>query len=282
MNDMLVLSIEIALTLVLLWLGKWLQDVLTTFDDDHELFSNDNPSLGIAKAGYYLAIAIALKSLFMGEGNGGLDEIRNFFIYGCLTLLLLNISTFITDRYIMCDLTLYDEICKERNDGVSWSLLGCYLGSAFILQGAMSGDDVGLLQSCIEVILYFSLGQAMLLLANFLFCKNHSMHRQSIGTGNAAAGISFGGYMTATGFCIGTMSKGNLHLNLSDVSYFVATSISAVIILMALRTFIFNHLFAGGTSLTREVYEDRNSAAGWIVALGSIGVAQLFAQLLTA
>ncbi len=282
MNEMLVLGAETALTLVLIWLGKWLQDVLTTFDDDHELFSNDNPSLGVAKAGYYLAIAVALKSLFMGEGSGGLEEIRNFFIYGCLTLLLLNISTYITDRFIMSHLTLYDEICKERNDGVSWSLLGCYLGAAFILQGAMSGDDVGLLQSCIEVILYFTLGQAMLLLANFFFCKLCPQHRKAIDSGNAAAGISFGGFMTATGLCIGTMSKGNLHLNVSDVSYFVSTSISATVILIALRHFLFNHLFAGGTSLNREIYEDRNSAAGWIVALGSIGVAQLFAPLLIA
>jgi uncharacterized membrane protein YjfL (UPF0719 family) len=123
------------------------------------------------------------------------------------------------------------------------------------------------------------LGQAILFVAHLLFNKLCACHKEAISASNTSAGISFGGFMAATGLCVGAMSQGNLTLNATDVSYFLGLSVVSVVVLLSLRHTLFDWIFAGGTSLSKEIYEDKNSAAGWIVAFASIGLAQLFVQL---
>jgi uncharacterized membrane protein YjfL (UPF0719 family) len=271
---MIILS-ELILVIFFLFGGKWLQDVITTFDDDHELFTNDNPCLGIAKAGYYLAIAISCKALFLGQGSGDWTGVRDFAIYGILSLLLLNIATITADRFILRSVKIYDEICTKRNEAVAWTLLGCYVGSAFILQGAMSGDDMPLAQSLVEVCCYFAIGQLALTGGALAYFKLHPDQNNAFALNNTSAGLSFAGYLIALGYGIGGLSHGNLHLNLTDISLFAGASVACIVVILAARRYLFRFLFANGTSLNREITEDQNSAAGWIMGLGSIGFSQL-------
>lgn len=270
----MIFATEIVITLLLILAAKWFQDVLTTFDDDHELFTNDNPALGIAKSGYYFSVCVSLSGLFLGMGTGDWYEVRDFAIYGVLALVLINISTYTVAVFILRDFKVYDLICKNRNEAIGWSLFGAYLGSAFILRGALSGDDRPLEETILEIILYYALGQGLLLLASALFAITHKEHKEALSSENTAAGISFGGFLVAIGFLTGGMSQGTLHINVNDMLYFGISCLVAVGSQMILR-YLFSWLFASGICLRKEIYEDRNRAAGWIVALGSVGMAQL-------
>ena len=106
----MILVIEFIITISLLALAKWTQDRFTTFNDDHELFKVDNAALGIAKAGYYLALFIALSGLFLGEGSADWIEVRDFVIYGLLSLALINIATATVDLIIMKQFKIYEQI----------------------------------------------------------------------------------------------------------------------------------------------------------------------------
>jgi uncharacterized membrane protein YjfL (UPF0719 family) len=283
--------VEVLITLVLIGLAKWLQDVLTVFDDDHELFTADNPALGIAKAGYYLSVMIALSGLWMGYGTGDWYEVGNFAVFGLLALVLMNISTVTVDRCILRNYKVYDLICGKRNEAVGWALAGSYLGSAFILRGAVSGDEVAFVEEgvigarpmgmmVLEVIAYFALGQIVLILASELFDKINSPHHDALERGNASAGISFAGFLSAIGLIIGGMNKGPdgplpLHLNGPDLFFFTVSSIVAIIALALIRRYAFPWMLSGGHCLREEIYRDQNKAAGFIMAFASLGLSQL-------
>ena len=271
----MIIFCEILLVLCFLVAGKWLQDLLTTFDDDHELFTNDNPCLGIVKAGYYLAIAIACRALFLGQGQGGWLEVRDFAVYGIAILILLNCATLTIDKVILRNIKIFDEICNKRNESVAWALFGGYVSSAFVIQGAMSGDDVELGQSLIEVGLYFVLGQLILMAGAQVFFNVHRQQLEAFGKKNAAAGLSFAGFLVASGYIIGGLNHGTLHLNWEDILFFISSSTGAMTLILVARIAVFRYLFAWKVSLHREIYEDQNSAAGWIMGLGSVGFAQL-------
>jgi|SaaInlStandDraft_1057018.scaffolds.fasta_scaffold60919_2 uncharacterized membrane protein YjfL (UPF0719 family) len=272
---MLIVISEVLITLVLIGLAKWLQDVLTVFDDDHELFTADNPALGIAKAGYYLSVMVSLSGLWMGYGTGDWYEVANFVVYGVLALVLINISTLSVDYCILRNYKVYDLICGKRNEAVGWALAGSYLGSAFILRGAISGDDIGLTWGVIEILVYYSLGQLVLMIAAELFERFNKPHHNALEVGNASAGISFAGFLAAIGLIVGGMSKGNLHFNGPDLLFFAESSIGAIAALLLIRHYAFPWMLSGGHCLRKEIYVDSNKAAGFIIAFGSLGLAQL-------
>ena len=266
---------EIAITFLIIFLAKWLQDVMTTFDDDHELFTNDNPALGIAKAGYYVAIIIATKALFEGHGTGDWYEVRDFAIYGALNLVLLNVATYSTDHLILKKFTLYDEICGQRNFSIAWVLTGCYIGSAFILNGAMSGDDGDLVKSLLEVICYFVVGQVILAIGAWVFFKVNGKQDHAISQKNEAAGISMAGFLIGVGIIVGGMSKTSHGINASDLLRMLTISLISIAYLIVLRLTAFRYLFANGHHLRNEIYDDKNNAAGWILGFCTVAIAQL-------
>ena len=272
--------LEVILAFFGIFIAKWLQDVLTRFDDDHELFTADNPALGIAKAGYYLGLFIAFRGLFMGEGLSGWPGIRDFSLYILLTLILLNISVITTDRFILNRFKIYDLICKDRNEGVAWALVGTYIASASILAGAMSGDDVPLLLSCAEITGYFIASQLLLIVAALFFrLFNKSIH-DDLAKGNSAAGISFCGFLAAIGIILGSHASGNMTLAPQDLCSFGGYSLGSIVFLVICRKLLFNYLFASGHNLQKEVFDDQNRAAGWIYASGSIGLALMVTEVL--
>jgi len=272
---MVIVLAEVVITLALIGLAKRLQDVLTVFDDDHELFKEDNPALGIAKAGYYLSVMVALSGLWIGSGTGDWLEVRNFIVYGLLTLVLINISTLSVEYCILRNYKVYDLICGRRNEAVGWALAGSYLGSAFILRGAISGDDIGLYWSVFEILVYYGLGQLALMVAGELFERFHPSHHHALEVGNSAGGLSFAGFLMAIGMIIGGMSKGTLHLNGPDLLLFAEYSLGAIASLLVIRHYALPWLLSGGHCLKEEIYADHNKAAGFILAFSTLGVAQL-------
>jgi uncharacterized membrane protein YjfL (UPF0719 family) len=272
---MTIALVEIAITILLIFLAKWLQDVLTTFDDDHELFTNDNPSLGIAKAGYYVAIIIATKALWEGQGSGDWWEVRDFVVYGALNIILLNAATYSSGQLILRKFNIYHQICEHRNHSISWVLAGCYIGSAFILNGAMAGDDGQLYQSLLEVVCYFISGQLILAMGALVFFKVHQKQSHAIESSNEAAGLAMAGYLIGLGLIVGGLSKNHHALSVADFAFNMATSAASIILLMSVRLFLFPYIFANGHALQKEVFEDKNNAAGWILGLTTIAFAQL-------
>jgi len=276
----MIILIEILISILLLVLAKWTQDKFTKFDDDHELFQQDNPALGISKAAYYLGLCIALSGLFIGEGVGTWEEVKDFCLYGLLSLALINVATATVDLIIMKNFKIYEQICQHRNEGVAWVLAGSYISSAIILRGAMSGDDKPLLISTVEILAYFFLGQIILILMSLCYeciMPNVQSHLEK---GNKASGISLAGYLVAVGIIMGAMGSGNIELDKASIIEYITLSFQALIVLVLLRKFAFKWIFANGHCLVEEIQSDQNRAAGWITAFGCIGIAILLSAAL--
>lgn len=272
--------VEFGIVCLLIFIAKLVRDKLTHFDDDHELFKNDNPALGIAKAGYYLALFIAFRGLISGESYGDWMAIGQFAVYGVLVLTLLNIANFTVDKVVLNQFKLTDEIGVNRNEGAAWALCGGYLASASVLAGAASGDAVdSLIDGLAEVGVYFVFGQVILVVAAKAFFVVYKNMQKEIHDGNIAAGISLGGFLAAIGIILGSQSSGDMGINKGDFLDFFVYSIIGIIFLIISRLFIFNFIFASGVSLKKEIFEDKNRAAGWISAMGSIGMALLLNAL---
>lgn len=276
----IILISEIIICLILLFLAKWVQDRFTTFDDDHELFKVDNTALGISKAGYYLSVFIALCGLFLGVGLGNWIEVRDFAVYGFLCLALINVATYTTDLMILKNFKIYDQICGKQCEAVAWALAGSYIGSACILKGAVSGDDEPLANGILEIVIFFILGQIVLIGTAKAYQWIMPDLHDHLESGNVASGLSFAGYLIAVGIILGEQGSGNMTLSSETLGEYVLYSAISLLLLTVIRKYGFRFMFAAGESLLKEIEVDENQAAGWITALCSIGLALLLSKAL--
>lgn len=272
---------ELILVFIFIFLAKYIRDKITKFDDDHELFTNDNPALGIAKAGYYLALFITFRALFIGEGLQGWVGLCEFALYGIINIVLINLSNFIVETCVLYKFKIYHQICDQRNEAVAWVLCGAYLSSASVLAGAMSGDDHHLIHSAQEVLFYYLIGQCSIIITAYIFYLKNKSHHQYLENSNTAYGISFGSYILSIGLLIGHQGSGNLSLTPDDLLTFSTYSVLAVILFISFQYFFLNRIFSGKFDILKEVQSDKNRAAGWIIAMSNLGLAFLINAFLS-
>ncbi len=69
----------LAIVLVALWIGKLINDLLTRYKVDEELTGKKNASVGVAMAGYYIGLAIAIMGVIVSPRNEPMFNIRSDF-----------------------------------------------------------------------------------------------------------------------------------------------------------------------------------------------------------
>jgi len=69
----------LGVVLVAVWIGKLVHDLLTRYKIDEELTDKNNAAVGVALAGYYIGLAIAISGVVMGPTSEVLFNIRSDF-----------------------------------------------------------------------------------------------------------------------------------------------------------------------------------------------------------
>ncbi len=273
-QDLIATGIYLISAFVLFWLGKLIMDLTTrSYSVRDELVEKDNAALGVAMAGYYFGLVMAIGGTLSGPSQGLENDLIDIGIYGVLSILLMNLSRLVNDRLILHGFKIRDELIDDQNAGTGVVIAASYIATGLVIFGAVSGEIGGI----VTTVIFWALGQIALVLAGLVYewITPYSIHDE-IEQDNVAAGVAFAGALVGIGVIVFHASAGDFiswTVNLQD---FAIEVIAGLILLPIVRT-IADVILLPGQKLTDEIanQEHPNLGAGFIEATSYIGASFL-------
>ena len=273
-QDLIATGIYLISAFVLFWIGKLVKDLTTTsYSVREELVEKDNVALGVAMAGYYFGLIMAIGGTLSGPSQGLENDLIDIGIYGLLAIILLNLSRLVNDGLILHGFKIRDELIDDQNAGTGVVVAASYIATGLVIFGAVSGEIGGI----VTTVVFWALGQAALVLAGLVYewITPYSIHDE-IEKDNVAAGVAFAGALVGIGVIVFHASAGNFiswTVNLQDF----AIEVVAGLILLPIARFISDVILLPGQKLTDEIanQEHPNLGAGVIEATSYVGASFL-------
>ena len=273
-QDLIATGIYLISAFVLFWIGKLVKDLTTTsYSVREELVEKDNVALGVAMAGYYFGLILAIGGTLSGPSQGLENDLIDIGIYGLLAIILLNLSRLVNDGLILHGFKIRDELIRDQNAGTGVVIAASYIATGLVIFGAVSGEIGGI----VTTVAFWALGQAALVLAGLVYewITPYSIHDE-IEKDNVAAGVAFAGALVGIGVIVFHASAGDFiswTINLQDF----AIEVVAGLILLPIVRFISDVILLPGQKLTDEIanQEHPNLGAGFIEATSYVGASFL-------
>ena len=260
---------------VLFFIAKVVNDLLhKEYRLTHELVEKDNPALALALVGYYGGMVVALGGTLVGPSAGLVNDLIDLGLYGLLAIVLLNISWYLCDWFILPRFKISDELIRDRNQGTGAVSAGVSMASGFIIYGAVQGQGGGV----VTAVVYWAVGQLILIIGGRLYdlITSYSVHDE-IEKDNVAAGISFGGALASIGVVIGLSATGDFTSWSESLVDFITYSVIGLVLLAVIR-FLTDKVLLPGVKLSDEIanQETPNQGAAYIEAMSYIAAAFIF------
>ncbi len=273
--------------ILFIFLAKRLDDWRTKHFNDDRHIDDGNVAVGLRRAGLYLGLAIAMAGALSGGTSGFWLDLVQLLVDGLLITGLLFASRFINDLVMMGHMDNDAECIKEFNlpDGrtvtgntaLGMVEAGMYIATGFILNGSLSGDGGSFFQSLLSAILFFGLGQIVLLIFGLLYEVITPFNvRHEIEKNNLAAGIGLGGILIAMGIILMASLSGPFNGWRSDLAGFALYTVFGMALLLGFRALV-DWILLPTTDITTEIKADQNVAALVVVESALIAVAVIIA-----
>lgn len=247
----------------------WLTGKLEGYDPGNELLMRDNPALGLRYALFAIAVVFSLLGIFdRAQGDGGAVD---FIIHASLATLLLYISRFFNDWFILYHFRNNREVVQEKNLAVALVEGATYLASAYVIGGAFYDWESG----ATTAILWFFIGQLLLVLLTSLYRLVARGTDQALDQQNLAVGISLAAFLLAGGMICGTIISGPSSGWRQDL-VIVAAYLAVWAATMLAAHWLSDRLMIRGTRMGDEVKEQSNIAAALFKAVIFIAVTMGF------
>ncbi len=266
----------VAMYFVLFLLAKWFKDLLSPYKINDELTKTDNLAIALTMSGYYLGTAAIFVGALFGPTQGMQADLLAVGGYSLLGLALLNASRWFNDKVILRKFCDTHQLVAERNVGVGAVQFGVYVATGLIAAGAVSGQGGGVISS----LVFFVLGQISLFIFTLIYEKfsPYDIHEE-LEKKNIACGVAFGGHLIALSIVVMNATSGDFQDWKTDLTMFGAANIIAFIFLPFIRV-VMDRLVVRGSSLGREIKEDRNIGAGFLEATIAISFAIILTRLI--
>jgi uncharacterized membrane protein YjfL (UPF0719 family) len=264
-------SVILLEVIALVWIGRRVLEIATRTRFKQELLVKDNPAAGVALAGYYLSLFIALSGLLAGEPGTLIADLRITGIHGLTAIAALVLSAFLWRPIVQ--LRLREDILVARNVGAGLVSASILVATGLVYRGAVHLQD----EHPGVVAAFFALGEGALLvyLLVYEWLTPYDVYGEIADKGNVAAAISFSGATIAAGLILGNAVEGEF-LGWQESIEDALLYMTPLLALPLARWILVNGMILGFGSVNREVAEDRNPAAGAVEAAAYVGVA-LFA-----
>lgn len=268
----------LVIVLVAVWIGKLVRDLLTRYKINEELTDKNNASVGVALAGYYVALAIAIAGVLAGAGTGDLwKDALLVGIYSLVAIVLLNISALVNDKLILYKFDNQKELVDDQNSGTGATMAGSYLATGLIVNAAVSGEAAGeWWKGLLACLVFFVLGQVVLVLAGLWYqlITKYDIHKVIGDDKNVAAGIGFGGFLFAIGYVVKAAMTGDSTSWAVDLVSF-ALYVVIAFVLLTIGRLITDKVFLPKAKISDEIGNQGNIAAASIAAAIYIVIAVL-------
>lgn len=188
--------IYLGASFLLFFIGKLFYQLLHKgFNIDHELVEKDNLAFSVAHIGYYISLIIVIAAVFSGEALLHVyQDLIEIGIYGIVSILLLNISIWISDRIILRKFQLKKQIIDDQNLGLGLVEGAICIANGLVIYGVLVDNS----DHFWEMLLLWAIAQIILGLITLVYNKitPYDIY-QHIHNNNAAVGIGFAGAIIA-------------------------------------------------------------------------------------
>jgi len=272
LDTLLTAAVLIVGFFVVFYVGKLVNDLLhREYKLTEELVQKDNAALALAVAGYYFGLVLALGGTLTGPSRGIVDDLIDLGIYGAMAIVLLNISWYLCDRLILYKFKVSDELIRDQNLGTGAVSAAVSVASGFILYGSIQGEG----GTIWTVLVYWAIGQAILILAGFVYqwITSYDVHAE-IEKDNVAAGVGFGGALAAVGAIIGLAGEGDFTSYSHDLPRYLGYAAVGLVLLPIIR-FLTDRVLLPGVKLSDEIarQDKPNLGAAYIEAFSYLAAA---------
>ena len=234
----------------------------------------DNPAVGIRFGLFLLASTIPFLNLLEPSGAGLKEDFNVLAFYGLVSVVLLIVAREVNDRLILYKFSNDAEVIGKRNTSVAVVEGASYLATAFIVSGAFSNVDAGIGAA----LIWFLVGQCVLVVLDNIYSIAVPGLQEALASQDLACALSLGGFLLAGGMALGAAISGESFgwtQDAIDVAYFLGVWFLLIIVVH----FVMNRLFLPGTSLRKELLNDRNVGAGLIEAVLFISVTLFYIRV---
>src|SRR5215471_7634169 len=234
----------------------------------------DNPAIGVRFRLFLMASAIPFIGLLEPSGGGLRQDFDVVAFYGLISIVLLIVSREVNDKLILYKFSNDAEVIGKKNTSVAIVEGASYLGTAFIVSGAFANVDAGIGAA----LIWFALGQCVLVVLDNIYSVVAPGVQQALAEQNLACAFSLGGFLVSGGIALGSAISGESYgwvQDSIDVGYFLALWFAVI----AVIHLTMNRLFLPGTTVRKELFVDRNVAAGIIEAVVFITVTLFYVKV---
>ena len=265
-NAVLTSLIYVIASCIMLFLSKIIFNKLYPYKIDEQI-KECNCTPIIAFCGYIAGIAVILIGAFIGPSTQNFKyDLMMYVLYSILGIILMNISSIVTDKVMLYKFSTAKEMAEDKNIGTAFVQFGVYIASGLIISSCINGEYGGLLSS----VIYYILGMIFL----FIFLKiydlitPYSIHEE-LEKDNYAAGIALCGNIIAIGLILMKATLGDIEdWQRGAMLYFIDLA-SIILLLPAVRFLLGNIIIKDINKFIKE----NNVGAGLIEFIGIISFA---------
>lgn len=261
--------------LVVFYAGKKVYDLLTPYNLNEQLVKVDNKAVALSFTGYMFGLGIILLGVLKGESasNNLYRDLLDTVIWGAIGIVLLQISRVVNDKILLSRFDNVKELVEDRNIGTGAVEAGTFIGVAFLIMAAISGEDTGFMEGIASTLIFFVCGLAGFILFGKLYQKitRFDLHAE-IEKGNASAGVAFGMTLVAVGLLLS-----DFIMKSDSIPGFAVWFVLSAFLLIVCR-YLIDKIILPGQLLDEEISKDQN----WGAALLEGGMAIMIAVLMAA
>ncbi len=202
--------VYVGIGVVVLVIGKLLQDFVTPYKINDQLRTKDNVALGLSITGYYLGIVIVFVGAvyqdftpIVADGLGFTtdywQDVLEVFITSLVGIVVLNAARIVVDRLVLHRFSTERKIIDDQNVGTGTVEAGVYIAAALVIAGSVSGEGGGPETS----FAFAGLGLVVLVLYTLFYelTTSFNIHEQ-IDKNNTAVGVALAGNLVAIGIVV--------------------------------------------------------------------------------
>jgi uncharacterized membrane protein YjfL (UPF0719 family) len=271
--------VYIACAFTLFFIGKVFYKLFhPKIEVDKELVIKDNFAFAVAHTGYYIGLVLAIGGAIIGESRGLLNDSIDIFVYGIVSIIILNLSTLINDKIILNKFCVRKEIIEDQNPGTGIIEAANAIASGLIVMGAVTGEADAYASGLLSLAIYWVVGQVILFITGKVYAAitPYDVHYE-IEKDNVAAGLGFAGALIAIGILISNAIFGDASGHYVETAVEIGVEVILGFLLLPVARFLTDKILLPGQKLTDEIVnqEKPNVGAGLIEAFAYIAGAVL-------
>ena len=263
--------VYVGIGLVVLGIGKLVQDFLTPYKINDQLRTKDNVALALSITGYYLGIVIVFVgavyqpfNLIVDEGLGFTEDywkdVLEVFLTSLAGIAALNIARIVVDRVVLYKFSTEKEIITDQNAGTGAVEAAVYVAVGLVIAGSVSGEGGGPETSAA----FAALGLVTLVLYTLFYqlTTSFDIHAE-IERDNVAVGVALAANLLAIGIVVLKAVFGDFTNWEEALASFFTFAVFGFGLLLAMRLVVDYAMFPR-VKVADELAKDRNLGVAFI------------------